>query len=146
MKRLLATSALFIMALVVPAARAAPTTDLTAVRAELLREAGAWNRGDLDGFLSGYDRAALFVGATRIYRGRDAIRAMYHQHYADRRRMGALTFTELDGRPLGPGYALAVGRWHLDRPAADGGPAGGFFTLTLHHGGDGWRILVDHTS
>ena len=60
--------------------------------------------------------------------------------------MGTLSFSDLDIRLLDGDYALVIGRWALARAAADGGPAGGLFTLTLHHGPDGWRILVDHTS
>ena len=148
MTRPLVQSALLLALAASPTAQAAPPAAPDAVRAELAREAAAWNHGDLDGYLSGYERAAttVFVGASRVYRGWEAIAAMYRQHYADRRRMGTLAFDELEVRPLGPGYALAVGRWHLARRAADGGPVGGFFTLTLHQGPAGWRIIVDHTT
>jgi uncharacterized protein (TIGR02246 family) len=118
-----------------------------AVRSELAREAAAWNKGDLDGYLRGYERAATttMVGKD-VYRGFDAIAAMYHKHYDERAKMGQLRFSELDVRPLGDGYAFAVGRWDLTRSAAAGGAAGGWFTLTLHRGAGGWHIVVDHTS
>jgi hypothetical protein len=60
--------------------------------------------------------------------------------------MGHLVFDNLEVRPLGAGFALAIGRWALARDAAAGGPVGGWFSLTLHHTSDGWRIVVDHTS
>jgi uncharacterized protein (TIGR02246 family) len=136
---------------IAPAARAeadaAAADDATAVRAEIAREAAAWNRGDLDGYLSGYERApsTTMVGKT-LLRGWDAIAAKYRRDYGSKARMGALTFSELEVRPLGDGWALAIGRWALARDAAAGGPVGGVFTLTLHKGRDGWRIVVDHTS
>lgn len=119
-----------------------------AIRAELMREAAAWSKGDLEGFLAGYEHAptTLFVGRTQLYRGWDAIAAMYRAHYPGRARMGTLSFDHLEVHPLGDGYALAVGQFHLARAAADGGPASGWFTLTWHRGAAGWRILVDHTS
>jgi uncharacterized protein (TIGR02246 family) len=117
-----------------------------AVRAELLREAAAWNAGDLDGYLRGYAPDATFIGATDVQHGLEAITAKYRKRYGDARRMGTLTFSDLDIRLLSSDYALVIGRWALARPPADGGAAGGVFTLTLHHGTDGWRIVVDHTS
>lgn len=119
-----------------------------AIRAELAREATAWNRGDLDGYLSGYERAATteFVGATQIYRGWDAIAAMYRKGHPDAARMGIVRFADLEVRLLGGDYALAVGHWSLTRSKEAGGNVGGFFTLTLHKSAAGWRITVDHTS
>ncbi|MGZ3428327.1 MAG: YybH family protein [Polyangia bacterium] len=142
--RILLVCALLLTA---PLAHAGADDDAAAIKTELLREASAWNRGDLDGFLSGYERAATttMVGG-KLMRGWDAIAAMYRSKYVDKAHMGTLTFSELDVRPLGADYALATGHWALARDAAAGGPVGGWFTLTLHRSRDGWRIVVDHTS
>ncbi len=143
--RSLCACALLLLAIPAPAHGGADVA--AAVRAELVREVAAWNRGDLDGYLSGYERAptTTMVGAT-VLRGWDAIAAMYRKKYGDRARMGTLTFGDLEVRPLGAGWALALGHWALARDAAAGGPVGGWFTLTLHQGRDGWHIVVDHTS
>jgi ketosteroid isomerase-like protein len=127
---------------------AAAGDDKAAITAELDREAAAWNRGDLDGFLSGYERAptTTMIGKSALYRGWDAIAAMYRAHYGDRQRMGRLSFSELEIRPLSADYALAIGRWSLARDEKGGGAAGGFFTLTFHKSAIGWRITLDHTS
>ena len=129
-------------------ARATSDDDATAIRSELTRQATAWNRGDLDGYLAGYERAAstTMVGGKQPLRGFDAIAAMYRDKYGDKARMGHLTFADLEVRPLGTGFALALGRWALARDAAAGGPVGGWFTLTLRKTSDGWRIVLDHTS
>jgi uncharacterized protein (TIGR02246 family) len=142
MRSLLACALLFSMTSPVRAA-----DDVAAIRAELAREAAAWNRGDLDGFLAGYERAATttMIG-SRPLRGWDAIAAMYRDKYGDKARMGQLTFGDLEVRPLGADFAVVVGRWALARDAAGGGPAGGWFTLTLRRTSDGWRIILDHTS
>jgi uncharacterized protein (TIGR02246 family) len=119
-----------------------------AVSAELSREVAAWNAGDLDGYLSGYERAptTVMVGKDKLHRGWDDIAAMYRKRYGDRQRMGTLAFGELEVRRIAPDYAVAIGRWTLTRSADGGGNAGGFFTLTLHKGAAGWRIVLDHTS
>lgn len=144
MRRLAFACALFAATAATTAARADDAAD---VRAEIAREADAWNRGDLDGYLAGYERAATttMVGQT-LLRGWDAIASRYREKYGDRARMGRLTFSELEVRPLGAGFALAIGHWALAREAAAGGPVGGWFTLTLRKTRDGWRIVVDHTS
>jgi ketosteroid isomerase-like protein len=126
----------------------ADSDDAAAIKSELVREAAAWNRGDLDGYLSGYERAptTTMVGGDKLMRGWDAIAKRYREKYGDKARMGTLTFSELDVRPLGADFALAIGHWALAREGAAGGPVGGWFTLTLHKGRDGWHIVVDHTS
>jgi uncharacterized protein (TIGR02246 family) len=136
-----------VMALASSAVADNAADDTAAIRAVLEREAAAWNRGDLDGYLAGYERAATttMVGKD-VRRGWDAIAAHYRKSYGDRARMGTLAFGELDIRPLGAGFALALGHWALARDAATGGPVGGWFTLTMKKTRDGWRIVVDHTS
>jgi ketosteroid isomerase-like protein len=122
--------------------------DAAAIKTELSREVSAWNAGDLAGYLAGYERAATttMIGRTQLYRGWDAIAAMYRARFGDRKRMGTLAFSELEVRPLAPDYALAIGRWDLQRGSEGGGPVGGFFTLTLHKSVAGWHIVLDHTS
>lgn len=139
-------AACLLVAVATPAA-ASDLDDVSAIRAELERQAAAWNRGDLDGYLAGYERAPTTTMIGRdVYRGWDAIAARYKRDYGDRARMGTLTFSQLDLRPLGAGFALALGHWALARQGAAGGPVGGWFTLTLKRTRDGWRIEVDHTS
>jgi ketosteroid isomerase-like protein len=60
--------------------------------------------------------------------------------------MGTLTFSEIDVKPLGDGYALANGKFSLKRTQAGGGDASGRFTLVLRKTPSGWRIIHDHSS
>jgi ketosteroid isomerase-like protein len=60
--------------------------------------------------------------------------------------MGTLKFSGLDVRPLGSDYAAVIGRFHLDRAAEAGGESAGTFTLLFHKTGQGWKIILDHTS
>lgn len=139
---------LSICALLLVATTARAAHEGAAIRAELDREVAAWNRGDLDGYLSGYERAptTTMVGGKELARGWDAIAARYRKNYYDKKHMGQVSFNELEVRLLGGGYALAIGRWALARDTVDGGNVGGWFTLTLKKTADGWRIVVDHTS
>ena len=116
-----------------------------AIRALLAAQAEAWNRGDLDGFMSGYERSARvsFSGSSGTRRGWDAILARYRQRYPDRAAMGRLAFSNLEVTQLNQGHALVLGEYRVER---DGGALGGFFSLILERSAAGWRILHDHTS
>ena len=105
----------------------------------------AWNRGDIDGFMSGYARAkeTTFVSEDKITRGWETVRDRYRKKYSDRAKMGTLTFSDLEITPLGKDSALALGRWSLQR--AQDRPHGRF-TLIFRLTNDGWRIVHDHTS
>jgi uncharacterized protein (TIGR02246 family) len=121
-----------------------------AIRHVLAESAAGWNRGDINGFLESYRNSpkTIFVTSEGVLRGLQQIRARYAKKYVtpDRGKMGVLTFTHLEVHPLGRNYALAIGQWHLERSAANGGNAGGYFTLTFEKTSAGWRIIVDHTS
>ncbi len=116
-----------------------------AVRAVLVAQQAAWNRGDVRAFMDGYDESAVFVG-TEVTKGRAAILERYQKRYANREQMGELAFSGLEIRPLCDGWASVIGRWHLKRSAGAGGDAGGAFTLLFHRTPGGWKIVLDHTS
>ncbi len=105
----------------------------------------AWNRGDVDAFLSGYWRSPelTFSGSSGVARGWDGVLARYKKNYPDRAAMGRLDFSELEFRFLGPDAALVLGRWHLKREKDD---VGGVFSLVWQRFPEGWKIVHDHTS
>ena len=108
----------------------------------------AWNRGDLATFATDYEDSAetTFIGKDITHGGVQAILERYKRGYGTPEKMGALTFSEIEVRPLGTGYALANGRFALKRTAAGGGDAAGRFTLVLKKTKDGWKIIHDHSS
>ena len=75
-----------------------------------------------------------------------AILERYRRSYGSPAKMGTLTFSEIEVRPLGTGFALATGKFFLKRTSEGGGDASGHFSLVLHKGADGWKIIHDHTS
>lgn len=116
-------------------------------RTVLEAQAEAWNRGDLETFVTTYeDSAAITFLGKELTRGRDGVLARYKKNYGTREKMGTLRFTVLEERQLGPGYAMVLGRFALTRTAAGGGDASGHFTLLLRRTKAGWKIIHDHTS
>ena len=115
------------------------------IRAVMLMQEAAWNRGDIDGYMNGYarSRATVFVSGETVTRGWQTVRDRYKKKYATAEQMGRLTFSDLEITPLGPDAAVVLGRWELkrksDRPH-------GRFTLLFRRTPDGWRIVHDHTS
>ena len=107
----------------------------------------AWNKGDLDGYASGYKKSpdVIFIGG-RISRGFDQMLADYHGNYPNKEAMGTLSFSELEPHLLDEHYAVVLGHYHLDRSKKGGGNADGFFSLVLEKTDAGWKIIVDHTT
>jgi uncharacterized protein (TIGR02246 family) len=118
------------------------------IRAMLKKSEAAWNRGDMAAFASDYEDAptTTFVGREVTRGGVDAILARYQRGYPTPEKRGILRFSEIEVRPLGDGYALALGKFALKRTAEGGGDSSGRFTLVLHRTAKGWKIIHDHSS
>jgi ketosteroid isomerase-like protein len=112
--------------------------------------AGAWNEGDLEGFLDDYWRSddLSFSGATGVTRGWENVRERYLRSYwAPGQRRDSLRFEELEVSPLGEAHALALGRYVLYQPENGGGVTStGHFTLILRKMEGAWKIVHDHSS
>jgi ketosteroid isomerase-like protein len=117
----------------------------SSIRAVLDAQAAAWNRGDVEGYMDGYDRSPKteFVGGDSITRGWQEVLDRYKKKYDTREKMGTLTFSDLEITVLGNDAALVLGRWRLQR--ANDQPHG-TFTLLFRKTKSGWKIVHDHTS
>lgn len=124
---------------------AAPTDEESQIRAVLDAQAVAWNRGDVDSFMTSYWKSdeTLFVGANGITRGYDAILARYHKVYPNRRAMGHVAFSNVQIQIDCPDRATVIGQYQLEREHDH--PAG-VFTLNMRKFPEGWRIVLDHTT
>jgi uncharacterized protein (TIGR02246 family) len=119
---------------------------LAVVRIVLAQET-AWNKGDLDGFLAGFKDAPdtqAVLGNRAV--GLMDIRNAFHNNYPNRDAMGILAYSDVEARELGENYALATGRYHLDRSKKYGGPADGTFTEVMEKTPKGWQIIFDETT
>jgi beta-aspartyl-peptidase (threonine type) len=117
----------------------------SAVRAVLDAQAAAWNRGDIEGYMDGYMRSddITFVSGDNLTRGWATVLARYKKSYDSREKMGQLSFSDLEIRPINKDSAVVLGRWQLTR--ANDTPHGRF-TLIFRRTRAGWRIVHDHTS
>ncbi|HYX27335.1 MAG TPA: nuclear transport factor 2 family protein [Pyrinomonadaceae bacterium] len=116
-----------------------------AIRAVLDAQAAAWNRGDVEVYMDGYDRSpnTEFVGGDSITRGWQEVLDRYKKRYDTREKMGTLTFSDLEITVLSPDAALVLGRWRLKRASDE---PHGTFTLLFRKTKGGWKIVHDHTS
>ena len=118
---------------------------MAAIRAVLDAQRDAWNRGDLEGYMQGYDRseATVFVSGDNVTRGWQTVLDRYKRNYGTREKMGTLTFSDLETKVLSGDAAVVMGRWHLQRA---GDEPHGRFTLIFRRTKNGWKIIHDHTS
>ncbi len=119
----------------------------TDIKQVLDDQVAAWNRGDVGAFMQGYEDSpsTTFVGSA-VTKGHAAVLARYLKNYPTKEKMGTLRFSDLDVNVLDAGYAVVVGRFHLDRGKEAGGEAKGIFTLLFRRTDGGWKIILDHTS
>jgi uncharacterized protein (TIGR02246 family) len=117
----------------------------TAIRAVIDAQREAWNRGDIEGYMDGYQRSAdtVFVSGDNVTHGWQTVFDHYQKGYDSREKMGVLTFSDLEITSLGKNAAVVVGRWHLQRAKDE---PHGRFTLILKKTKQGWKIIHDHTS
>jgi len=115
------------------------------VRMLLENQAGAWNAGDIPGFMEGYWKSdkLRFASAGEVTYGWQDTLENFQRGYPTPERMGRLSFSDIDIKVLSETFALAFGRWDLERQGDD---IGGLFTLLVEKRPEGWRIIADHTS
>ena len=112
----------------------------------LQQQQAAWNRHDLEAFMSGYWNSPelTFFGAKKTP-GWQATLERYRKTYqSEGREMGTLEFSDLKIETLAPGAAFVRGSWKLTMP--DGKTPHGLFTLVFRRFPEGWKIVHDHTS
>jgi ketosteroid isomerase-like protein len=115
------------------------------IRAVLDMQTVAWNRGDIETFMTGYWKSdqTEFVGASGITRGWQAVLDRYRRNYPDGKAMGRLTFSSLEVHVTSRDSAFVIGEFQLDREKDR--PAG-IFTLNFRKFAEGWRVVADHTT
>lgn len=103
-----------------------------------------WNAGDIDRFMNVYWHSddLTFASGGTVTRGWEATNRRYKERYATKEEMGALDFSGLEFRSLGPAAMQVQGIWKLRRDE----PLEGRFTLIFRRFPTGWKIIHDHTS
>jgi ketosteroid isomerase-like protein len=125
--------------------RSRSAQSINAIRAVLDAQRDAWNRGDIEGYMEGYERSkdTVFVSGDNVTRGWQTVLERYKRNYDTREKMGVLTFSDLEINLLNETSAVVLGRWMLKRAQDE---PHGRFTLIFKRTKKGWRIVHDHTS
>ncbi len=118
-----------------------------AILARMDRTAADWNRGDLEAFAAGYKNSPdiLFIG-KHIEKGYASMLSTYREAYPTREKMGTLSFSQVEVQPLDEQFATVTGHFHLERTAAGGGNADGYYLLVCEKTRDGWKIVRDDST
>ncbi len=124
-----------------------PADAVAAVRRILEDQQQAWNRHDLEGFMSGYWNSpdlTFFSGAQQTAGWQGALDRYRKNYQQGGKEMGRLEFGNLKIEPLGNDAAFVRGSWHVTM--SDGKTPHGLFTLIFRKFPDGWKIVHDHTA
>lgn len=124
--------------------RVSPESARAAVEALLAHGAAAWNRGDLDDFMSDYTADATYVTPRAVVHGRDNIRARYAPRFAPGAARDSLRFEGLEVDVVGPDALNAIAYYVLVR--GDSVTARGPTSLLMRKVGARWFIVHDHSS
>jgi uncharacterized protein (TIGR02246 family) len=118
------------------------------IQAVLDRQIGAWNRGDVEGFMAGYWQSPdlVYVANNKIVRGWQSLLDYYHQAFnaPGGKEMGVLELAEVEIVVLGNDAALVWGRYRVT--TKDGKTRGGLYTLIMRKLPEGWLTVHDRTS
>jgi len=110
-------------------------------------QTAAWNRGDLLGFMRGYENSPelTFFSGDTILKGWQATLTRYRRKYqSEGREMGQLSFTSARIDVLADDAAMYTARWHLT--LRSGQKREGLTTVICRRTKDGWKIVHDHSS
>lgn len=121
--------------------------DERAIERVLHKQQEAWNRHDLEGFMTGYwnsSELTFFSGAKERDGWKATIDRYLETYAAPGREMGKLEFSGLRVEVLGQEAAFVRGSWQLTM--SDGRKPHGLFTLVFRKFPEGWKIVHDHTS
>jgi uncharacterized protein (TIGR02246 family) len=119
----------------------------TAIRKMMEQQQAAWNRKDLEAFMSGYWNSPdlTFFSGAREAKGWQAALDRYKKAYQSAgHEMGRLEFTNLRIEMLCPDAAFVRGEFRLTM--SDGKKPQGLFTLVLRKVPEGWKIVHDHSA
>ena len=119
--------------------------EASAIKAVLDEQVAAWNRGEIEAFMGGYDRSekTLFVGGATVTRGWQTVLERYKKNYDTREKMGTLSFADVEITPLAKDSALVLMSWRLQRAKDE---PHGKSTLIMRRTKQGWKIVYDHSS
>jgi ketosteroid isomerase-like protein len=121
--------------------------DRVAIRKVIEDQQTAWNRHDLNGFMSGYWNSSelTFFSGGHEFKGWQTALDRYKTNYQSAgHEMGKLEFVNLRIEMLGSDGAFVRGEFHLTMP--DGKTPHGLFTIVFRKFPEGWKIIHDQSA
>lgn len=110
----------------------------------LFEQQEAWNKADIEGFMSGYwqSDSLRFLTKKGLSTGWQKVLDNYKKSYPDGAAMGKLHFEVLKVEELAKDKALLIGTWRLSETPKE---AYGYFQLIFQKFPEGWKIISDCT-
>jgi len=143
----LCLQALVVLLVCAVSAWASPAAPMEEIRQVIVKQQEAWNRGDLEAFMTGYWNSPdlTFFSGARESKGWQAALDRYKKSYQSAgHEMGKLEFSNLRIEMLGPEVAFVRGEFHLTM--SDGKTPHGLFTLIFRKFPEGWKIVHDQSA
>jgi len=121
--------------------------DFEKIKDLMTTQSEAWNRGDIDGFMTTYWKSEKlqFIGSKGPTYGWQNTLDNYKKSYPSKEAMGFLSFDIINMDKRSRKVISVVGKWHLRR-GADLGDLEGHFLLILKKIKGEWLIVADHSS
>ena len=115
------------------------------IRALIARMEDAWNRGDFEGYMAGFQNpGVVFVSGGRIQDGWQGTLDHYVRDYGGSPgRRGELHFRDITIDLLAPDAAMLVSHYHLERPER---AQEGINTRLMRKIDGRWVIALNHVS
>lgn len=122
------------------------TAQESSVQQVLQQQRAAWNRHDLEAFMTGYWNSPdmTFFGTHKTSGWRATLDRYRQTYQGEGHEMGKLEFSDLQIEALAPDAAFVRGGWTLT--LSGGKTPHGWFTLVFRRFPEGWKIVHDHTS
>lgn len=108
-------------------------------------QAIAWNKGNLEGYMTGYwmSDSLVFSGGKSVSRGWQQAFDRYKISYPDAKAMRRLEFNDIETNFSSKSSAYTIGQWTLIRETDT---LSGRFTLVWKKVNGAWVIVADHSS
>ncbi|MEQ1490464.1 MAG: nuclear transport factor 2 family protein [Terricaulis sp.] len=122
-----------------------PAQDEAEIRALIATMEAAWNRGDFEGYMAGFENpGVVFVSGGRIQDGWQGTLDHYVRDYGgSAERRGALHFYDINVEMLAPDAAMLVSHYRLERPER---AQEGINTRLMRKIDGRWVISLNHVS
>jgi hypothetical protein len=132
------------LGMIFPGVTLAAPDESAAIRAVIDSQAAAWNRGDIEAFMTGYAHLSTttFVSGDEVTHDWQTVHDRYAKNYDSRDKIGTLTFFNLTITPLCDDTAIVLGSWRLERKSDE--PHGKFTLLFASCQKAGESCLIIH--